>query len=549
MTALRDRVASVAANPWGRAALTVAVLATLAVSVAVARAIARDGAPPSAPAPTAVAIAPAPTEAPLPPAVALPAGCVLFDQFTWGSPRAGEPVAVSFVASACATRALDALDDADAALTLDLRRWNDDPTSPPPLTTTLPAGLVDGRLAWRGELTFAQHGAWRPTLRVAGLEQPAGAVAVDAGARGFVDRPGLPAPSAPGEQLVVTLDGEERARWPAADAAGTAWLVDPERTVFVQSRAGVSWVVAGDPATGSVEPLFEAGQAGVSLVGSPAGNAFAVFGVRAPYTLRVYAAADGVVRAVDMEGGRYPVLAWSPDGETLVIVDSWLRVLAGDGRLRSARQLSGSGGGRVLWSPDGAYALVQTWDGVVYRVDHDAADAAVVFDARGTLRLDELAISPDGTRVAVVYTNESERAHRLAVVPASEPRLDGALAAHVVLDVAYEQHYGWLQSPAWSPDGRSIALTHGFSPAPGGASQLRSAVIRVDVDGGASREVRVASEGYYLWAVSWTADGSALFAGRASCYACDGGTAAFDLVEATSGRLIASVDGGFPLGS
>jgi Tol biopolymer transport system component len=175
--------------------------------------------------------------------------------------------------------------------------------------------------------------------------------------------------------------------------------------------------------------------------------------------------ADGsnVVRRT--AGPHHAQPSWSPDGKQIAFERNGnLFVMSADDEGTEPRLVTGGGGSRhgaPAWSPDGsklAYAREDIWDGFasdIYVTTLDGSSITQATNGMGTgsslVQYHEPAWSPDGRRIAVLRCpllgDPCALGTSLALMNAdgSEFTLLAATAGYAV--------------PTWSPDGRSIAFS------------------------------------------------------------------------------------------
>lgn len=511
----------------------VPILGLCAVLVLIVAACTSDGATP-----TPDPIEPAqPTPAGSPIAtLELPPGCGAFDQGWWGTPViSGSPVRMELRAASCARTALDALRDSGARLQVS---WT--PFGVAADGSHAAAALAYDRDAdrWVGEVTFPEPGRWRS-------EGPIGA-----GQWFEVGWDDLelmqPSPHLPftGQQVVVInerLDAERR--W-VADTGGLGWLSDPERIVFIQPRDGGLWLVAGNVATGTVEPLAEVGPWPYSSVmPAPDGRAVAVeWGTVDGGRAFRLVASDGRVTEV-MDDARVPLtVSWAPDSETLIVTGDILRLLGGDGAIRSEQPLSGEVTPGIQWAPDGSRALIRYYTAAGMRVEWlDATTGdreAVIEEGDGVelLGVGGMAITPGGDHVAVAWRDDSP-SPTLSVVPVADLTADALRDAVQIRygDGTDDLHYE-IGGLSWAPDASAVAFVlvqHPLSDARRRLQDVRSSVNVLDIASGEVRVIAASQEQWYATYgrdIVWSSDGSMLFATRYPCTGCGPETAAVDAI-------------------
>jgi eukaryotic-like serine/threonine-protein kinase len=203
-----------------------------------------------------------------------------------------------------------------------------------------------------------------------------------------------------------------------------------------------------------------------------------------------------------IETGNVQKAAISPDGKYLAYAAGhlgqqslWLRQVA----THTDIQVSPAAGGvfyGVTFSHDSNYLYYVQFPtnsaGTAYRVPSLGGEAQkVVTDV-----FSGVTPSPDDRRVAFVRVGaEGESAVMVANTNGSSERR---------IATRYTPQ-SFASTPAWSPDGRLIAITTGDS------GTAKSGVVVIPVQGGREEPVgTVASPWYWAWEVAWLADGSGL---------------------------------------
>jgi TolB protein len=185
--------------------------------------------------------------------------------------------------------------------------------------------------------------------------------------------------------------------------------------------------------------------------------------------------ANGGVPGCGQEWGH----AWSPDGRIAIVSNSGIYVFNADGS--GERRLTS--GGTPAWSPDGReIAFVRETDGVhvAYVVNADGSDERRLT----SIAADSLSWSPDGSQI--VFTHGTRNSSEIYVVNA-----DGGGQRR--LTRITESNFVPFLSPAWSPDGKRIAL-------------VRSGQVWV-MNAAGSGQRRLTLEGGPNFNPSWSPDG------------------------------------------
>lgn len=382
-----------------------------------------------------------------------------------------------------------------------------------------------------------------------------------------------PVPAVPYRIALFNADGSDaRIVWDAAPT-DVAWIADPERVAFVQRRAEVSWVVAGDPDTGELAPLLPLSGIGepvdyrtTTLLPSPDGQHLAALerNYRPPdaSTLHLLDLTGAVFSSATVSvEGFVSSIAWSPRSDALLFLAAdygtaepvSLTLLSASGDLLLQQIVEETEGAyyRAIWSPDGAFALaVPLWGpGPLLRVDPDSRSAAAVpgfptaADIYSRPRA-AAAISPDGRLVAVSWADLSQGDSpqgewHLAIVSTDALDLRAAdRISTVEIEIRDGFPLGWLLGLRWSPDGHLLAFTASEGEASGD-----SALWLLDVATGVVRvldRVPWAQGGIYRDAPTWSDDGAFLRVTRAGCYwNCDAPPRGAVLVDVAQGRVLA----------
>ncbi|MGE0134166.1 MAG: hypothetical protein AB7L91_13510 [Dehalococcoidia bacterium] len=546
---------------WGAAAVAAPILVTAMVMSS------RGGE--KAPAEGAPATSTA-TSTPVFALPALPAGCSFIQMFQSGpgpTVAVGEPVTVTMEAQDCVRVAWEDVpaERLEATLALEL----DEPDAPAELLVPLRRSDAPGVLRWSGTVTYPLAGNWHGQLRIAGEAVETGPLVwAVTSESGLVARPGLPVPAIEHELEVLGLDRPADAvRWDALESWGMAWIPgaragEPARVVWVASREGSEWVVAGDPTTGLVTPLFEV-ELPVSLHGAPDGRAFVAIDrlYDVPKRIRFYDAERAKLVEVGTSRLDTGPVSWAPDSSVVLIGGDRTMLLASDGAplpldvelpLQSA-----------AWAPDSTWAIAalrsRPTEGSaprneVVRINVGSAVAPPLLDAVAVGRVQVppgLVISPDGGQFALAWWDPGEPGGKVSVFDRDEAlplRLEGGVVASYPMPDASAQ-VQWLTSMAWSPDGDSLILSR-FEPTDGQIYPPQTSIEVVDVQATTVRLIVEPAQGHYTYGPMWvSADGQALFKQWHSCVGCDGGSSGIDVIDLESGAIVRTVEGGSSLGA
>jgi Tol biopolymer transport system component len=164
---------------------------------------------------------------------------------------------------------------------------------------------------------------------------------------------------------------------------------------------------------------------------------------------------SGAVRRIPLPGYRIQQIGWSPAGDRLLLVgapvdgtEAVYLIPADGGELTELF----AGPAAAAWFPDGERVLVAARSNrTFYAVTSpdEAPEELAVLNQRVP---DEIALSPDGTRVAVT-TSGHEREELSSIL-----HLVTLESGQVTTVMEGE---GWLMAPGWSPDGTRILFTAG----------------------------------------------------------------------------------------
>ena len=239
---------------------------------------------------------------------------------------------------------------------------------------------------------------------------------------------------------------------------------------FVSDRDGNSEIYLANADGTSVRRLTNYAGADVQPAWSPDGKRIAFVSDRGGLGPDIYIMdADGsnVVRRT--EGGLNSAPSWSPDGTRIAF--SGLRggqlrilVMSVDGDWRNPTPVGHDRGWNMFpaWSPDGnRIAFVSDWRAFdflndIYVMNADGSQSTMViagpfFSADGPKFYFQPAWSPDGRKIAVVATEETwDPCYPTSSIAIANP--DGS-GLEILVNTA------GLARPAWSPDGSTIAFS------------------------------------------------------------------------------------------
>ncbi|WP_265867295.1 protein kinase [Streptomyces sp. SKN60] len=185
---------------------------------------------------------------------------------------------------------------------------------------------------------------------------------------------------------------------------------------------------------------------------------------------------------------------WAPDRASFAFTRRnsegtavWTAKADGSG----ARRITSIAGGRVSWSPDGTrLAVLRVSDGVQQLYEVTVADRSVRRLTHSATRVEDPAWSPDGRSIAICLEAGPGNMQIHLVdpsAPESEPRQVTRLP-HTALD------------PVWSPDGKTFAYTAGTEQSP-----AKGDIRLVSVDGTGDRPLVTTSA--HEMDPAWSADG------------------------------------------
>ncbi len=186
---------------------------------------------------------------------------------------------------------------------------------------------------------------------------------------------------------------------------------------------------------------------------------------------------------------------WSPDRRSFAFTRSTSEGTAvwtanADGS--NARRITSVAGGRVSWSPDGSrLAVLRMKDGVQQLFVVGVADGAARQLTSGGGQVEDPAWSPDGKSIAVCLQTGPENWQIHLVDPADPNRAPQQVTRlpHPALD------------PVWSPDGTTFAYTAGTY-----GTGTQGDIRLVDADGSDDREL--VATGAHEMDPAWSADGT-----------------------------------------
>ena len=204
-----------------------------------------------------------------------------------------------------------------------------------------------------------------------------------------------------------------------------------------------------------------------------------------------------VTTTPDAEGN----LAWTPDGKRILFVtfkDDRSRLFAIEPTGTNVEELAVVPGRAPTLSPDGKRLLYMagTWTATVLTVaDRDGSNPHAITD--GSSVAWNAHWSPDGKRIA--FTSRDEPKSELAIFVMNA---DGTARKQLTHVPAEE---GGAQLPAWSPDGRSLAIQVNTR-----TLKNQAHVWIVDADTGAGRKLAAHDEAWLDEAPTWFPSGKGL---------------------------------------
>ncbi|MEU9161402.1 protein kinase [Streptomyces sp. NPDC048424] len=186
---------------------------------------------------------------------------------------------------------------------------------------------------------------------------------------------------------------------------------------------------------------------------------------------------------------------WSPDRRSFAFTRSTpegTAVWTANADGSNLRRITSIAGGRVSWSPDGSrLAVLRKKDGVQQLFVVGVADGTAVQLTSGGGQVEDPAWSPDGKSIAVCLQTEPENWQIHLVDPAAPSRAPQQVTRlpHPALD------------PVWSPDGSTFAYTAGTY-----GTGTQGDIRLVDADGSDDREL-VATDAHEM-DPAWSVDGT-----------------------------------------
>ncbi|MFE6911451.1 protein kinase domain-containing protein [Streptomyces erythrochromogenes] len=186
---------------------------------------------------------------------------------------------------------------------------------------------------------------------------------------------------------------------------------------------------------------------------------------------------------------------WSPDRRSFAFTrttSEGTAVWTANADGSNARRITSVAGGRVSWSPDGSrLAVLRNKDGVQQLFAVTVADGTALQLTSGRGPVEDPAWSPDGRSIAVCLQTEPENWQIHLVDPADPNRAPQQVTSlpHPALD------------PVWSPDGTTFAYTAGTY-----GTRTQGDIRLVDSDGSDDREL-VTTRAHEM-DPAWSADGT-----------------------------------------
>ncbi|MCC0100273.1 protein kinase [Streptomyces flavotricini] len=186
---------------------------------------------------------------------------------------------------------------------------------------------------------------------------------------------------------------------------------------------------------------------------------------------------------------------WSPDRRSFAFTRSTpegTAVWTANADGSNARRIASIAGGRVSWSPDGSQlAVLRMKDGVQQLFVVGVADGAARQLTSGGSQVEDPAWSPDGKSIAVCLQTDPENWQIHVVDPTAPNR-----APKQVTRLPHAAH-----DPVWSPDGATFAYTAGTY-----GKGTQGDIHLVDSDGGNDREL-IATSAHEM-DPTWSVDGT-----------------------------------------
>ncbi|MFB6826475.1 protein kinase [Streptomyces virginiae] len=208
------------------------------------------------------------------------------------------------------------------------------------------------------------------------------------------------------------------------------------------------------------------------------------------------AAADKPVELIPGGAGTCDILPqWSPDRRSFAFTrttSEGTAVWTANADGSNARRITSIAGGRVSWSPDGSrLAVLRKKDGVQQLFVVGVADGAARQVTSGTSQVEDPAWSPDGKSIAVCLLTGPENWQIHVVDPNTPDR-----APQQVTRLPHAAH-----DPVWSPDGATLAYTAGTY-----GTGTQGDIRLVNSDGGNDREL-IATDAHEM-DPTWSVDGT-----------------------------------------
>ncbi len=293
------------------------------------------------------------------------------------------------------------------------------------------------------------------------------------------------------------------------DARGTAFSPDWQRVAYVLGRQLTVASADGSDAREFVDDVFAIRAA---PAWSPDGSHIAF--MRQTGSDRVELALvdpdSGQVRVLrDMgsadQTGR---LSWSPDGNTVLLsvtsaglsVQALLDIEGGQ-----ETPFGGLAAGSVAWSPDSKEVASIAEDGVQV-LDAETFEQRTIMDLMKTSELAVPAWSPDGKTIAVFETDMAAQHAMVTLVAPDGEQLEEILLPVPAPDPWVNMRiYNDVLNAMWSPDGTQLALNYLSEDG------LLHGVFVLDIETRELREVSLSSRSNYRHVIlGWSPDGSQL---------------------------------------